>query len=109
MISIRDLVVSGLTAAVVGALPGWEVISREALRGRDSYAALGLTGANKPNGLEYRLRAHVPDKLPGYVPRTSDGLPLQLAQVTPEGWLALYASRSDAPANPRYQAALLCG
>ncbi len=109
MLSIRGVVVWGLAAAAVGAEPGLEVISREALRGRDSYAELGLTGANKPNGLQYRLRAHVPANLPAYVPRTMEGLPLQLAEATPEGWLALYASRPEAPANPRYRAALFAG
>lgn len=86
--------------------PGLEVVSREPLRGRSSYQALGLTGANKPNGLIYRLRAHVPAELPGGVPRVMDGLPLHLAQRAQGGWLALYASAPEGRANAGYRAAL---
>jgi hypothetical protein len=85
-----------------------QVIAREPLRGRGSYVALGLTGVNKPNGLEYRLRNGIPEKLPEYVPRLLDGLPIHVADATPEGWLALYASNIDprSDANQRYRAAL---
>jgi hypothetical protein len=88
--------------------PALQVIAREPLRGRLSFAALGLTGVNKENGLEYRLRNGIPEKLPEYVPRYLEGLPIHLAQATPEGWLALYASSIDARSdrNQRYRAAL---
>lgn len=61
----------------------------EPLNGR-GYAQLGLTGANKPNGLEYRLRREVPSNLPSYVKRELDGLQLFVADRTADGWLAFY-------------------
>ena len=61
----------------------------EPLNGR-GYAALGLTGANKPNGMEYRLRQSVPAGTPAYVPRSRDGLDLFIADSTADGWLAFY-------------------
>jgi len=113
---LRTLLFAAVTAAALpqpagaqtAAPPGLKVVSREPLRGRHSYAALGLTGANKPNGLQYRLRVDVPARLPASVPRELEGFPLQLAQATPEGWLALYVSSPDGPpnANSLYRAAL---
>jgi hypothetical protein len=61
----------------------------EPLNGR-GYAALGLTGANKPNGMEYRLRQSVPADRPAYVPAEMEGLQLFIADRTPDGWLAFY-------------------
>ncbi|HEX7239621.1 MAG TPA: hypothetical protein VF263_05120 [Longimicrobiaceae bacterium] len=65
------------------------LLSREPLGGRRP-AALGLTGANKPNGVEYRLRVSVPEETPAALPRTLDGLQLTVADPVPEGWLAFY-------------------
>ena len=61
----------------------------EPLNGR-GYAALGLTGANKPNGMEYRLRQTVPEPVPAFVAREMEGLQLFVADRTEEGWLAFY-------------------
>lgn len=61
----------------------------EPLDGR-GYAALGLSGANKPNGMEYRLRQEVPADRPAYVPAELDGLGLFIAEETADGWLAFY-------------------
>lgn len=61
----------------------------EPLNGR-GYGQLGLSGANKPNGMEYRLRQEVPSGLPAYVKRELDGLQLFIADRTPEGWMAFY-------------------
>ena len=63
---------------------------RESARGGDSFAALGLTGANKPNGLPYRLRQDVPQGVPAQVPREMDGLELWIAERTGDGWMAFY-------------------
>jgi hypothetical protein len=106
---IRAFLFAVLAASAAHAQsPALRVVSSEALRGRDSFEALGLTGANKPNGLAYRLRLDVPADLPAYVPRTVNGHGLQLAQSTPEGWLGLYVTAPDGPANgnPIYHAAL---
>lgn len=61
----------------------------EPLNGR-GYAQLGLTGANKPNGLEYRLRQEVPSRRPAYVAGELDGLQLFIADSTADGWMAFY-------------------
>jgi hypothetical protein len=61
----------------------------EPLNGR-GYAQLGLTGANKPNGLEYRLRQEVPSRRPAYVKAELDGLQLFIADSTSDGWMAFY-------------------
>ncbi|HEX6038054.1 hypothetical protein [Longimicrobium sp.] len=61
----------------------------EPLNGR-GYAALGLTGANKPNGLEYRIRQEVPADRPAYVRAELEGLQLFIADRTADGWLAFY-------------------
>jgi len=61
----------------------------EPLNGR-GYAQLGLSGANKPNGMEYRLRQEVPSTRPAYVEAELDGLQLFIADRTPEGWMAFY-------------------
>lgn len=61
----------------------------EPLNGRD-LRALGLTGANKPNGMEYRLRQEVPANRPAYVTGELDGLQLFIADRTADGWLAFY-------------------
>ncbi|HEX5724884.1 MAG TPA: hypothetical protein VFX98_05430 [Longimicrobiaceae bacterium] len=65
------------------------LVSQRPLGGA-GYAELGLTGENKPNGLEYRLRRSVPPELPGFVPRTRAGLELFIADRTADGWLAFY-------------------
>lgn len=61
----------------------------EPLNGR-GYAQLGLSGANKPNGLEYRLRQEVPSRRPAYVRAELDGLQLFIADSTADGWMAFY-------------------
>jgi hypothetical protein len=61
----------------------------EPLGGR-GYRQLGLTGANKPNGMEYRLRQEVPARRPAYVAAELDGLRLFIADSTAEGWTAFY-------------------
>lgn len=61
----------------------------EPLNGR-GYAQLGLSGATKPNGLEYRLRQEVPSRRPAYVRAELDGLQLFIADSTADGWMALY-------------------
>lgn len=73
------------------AAPDARLVRRRAepLNGR-GYAALGLTGANKPNGLEYRLRQSVPADRPAYVRAELDGLQLFIADRTADGWLAFY-------------------
>lgn len=54
------------------------------------YAQLGLTGANKPNGIEYRIRQQVPADRPAFVQTELDGLRLFVADRTADGWLAFY-------------------
>jgi hypothetical protein len=61
----------------------------EPLNGR-GYGQLRLSGANKPNGMEYRLRQQVPARRPAYVAAELDGLQLFIADSTPEGWMAFY-------------------
>ena len=61
----------------------------EPLNGR-GYVQLGLSGANKPNGLEYRLRQAVPSRRPAYVAAELDGLQLFIADSTADGWMAFY-------------------
>lgn len=61
----------------------------EPLNGR-GYAQLGLTGANKPNGLEYRVRQQVPSRRPAFVAAELDGLQLFIADSTADGWMAFY-------------------
>ncbi|HEU0055067.1 MAG TPA: hypothetical protein VFQ39_17895 [Longimicrobium sp.] len=56
----------------------------------DDLAALGLTGANKPNGAASRLRMGVPDGLPPAIQRMDGARELFLADSTEDGWLALY-------------------
>jgi hypothetical protein len=106
-------------APAASAAPGSEVaadgqqvtlrlISQRPKRSND-YAALGLTGVNKPNGVGYRLRADVPEKTPGFVPRAEDGLELFVADATADGWLAFYRTpmeRWEGAANPEFAAVL---
>lgn len=76
---------------------------------RNEYRLLGLSGANKPNGMEYRLRHSIPPETPVSIPRDLDGLELFIADPTPEGWLAFYREpleRMEAPRNPRFRAIL---
>jgi hypothetical protein len=61
----------------------------EALDGR-GYAQLGLSGANKPNGLEYRMRESIPARRPAYLWTELDGLRLFIADSTADGWMAFY-------------------
>jgi hypothetical protein len=61
----------------------------EPLNGR-GYAQLGLSGANKPNGLEYRLRQEVPAQRPAYLKAELDGLQLFIADSTADGWMGFY-------------------
>lgn len=80
----------------------------EPLNGR-GYAQLGLSGANKPNGLEYRLRQQAPAQRPAYVAAELDGLQLFIADSTPDGWMAFYRGPlGGAPnsANVAYRAVM---
>ncbi|HEX6070153.1 MAG TPA: hypothetical protein VFZ18_10015 [Longimicrobiaceae bacterium] len=75
----------------------------------DRFGSLGVTGVNKPNGLEYRLRQSIPDDTPPYVPRQAGAQVLWIADPVPEGWLALYRTPMDAAplwANGRFRAVL---
>ncbi len=75
----------------------------------EEFRRLNLTGANKPNGMEYRLRRSVPAAAPAFLPRHLDGLELFIADRVPEGWLGFYREpleRMEAPANPRFRAIL---
>lgn len=86
-----------------------EVLSSTPFTG-GSYAAAGVTGANKPEGMEYRLRRSVPHDLPAVVPRTWRGLELFIADPVPEGWLAFYRgplAGGPGPDNAEFRAALL--
>ena len=77
--------------------------------GTEGYAALGLSGVNKPNGREYRLRMGWPGKLPIYVPRTDGDLALYFADPTPDGWLVFYRTpteRSPSRANATFSVTL---
>lgn len=74
-----------------------------------SPAAHGLTGANKTNGIQYRLRQSVPTSTPAFVARTRDGLDLWIADPVAGGWLAFYREPLGAmhgSLNSRYRAAL---
>lgn len=74
-----------------------------------SPAAHGLSGANKPNGIQYRLRQSVPPSTPAFVPTTRDGLDLWIADPVDGGWLAFYREPLGAMSgslNSRYRAAL---
>jgi hypothetical protein len=64
-----------------------------------SYAALGLSGKNKPNGRIYRGRSHrhsgtgqwIGPDVPEEIPRVlSSGLELSILDDHPDGWLAFY-------------------
>lgn len=69
--------------------------------------ALGLTGVNKPNGIDQRYRQYVHPQLPAAVPREVEAMQLFIADATAEGWLAFYKGPlPEMPANARYQAAL---
>lgn len=74
----------------------------------DDFEALGLTGTNKPNGIQYRLRQSVPASTPDYVPRSRDGLELWISEAVEGGWLAFYRERLGSypgSLNSRYHAA----
>jgi len=80
----------------------------EPLNGR-GYGQLGLTGANKPNGMEYRLREAVPAHRPAYLRTELDGLRLFIADSTADGWMAFYRGPLEGGpdgANVRYRALL---
>lgn len=81
-----------------------ELVSRTAVAD-PSYRALGLTGENKPNGLEFRLRRSIPAHTPAWVPRMRGPLELFIADQTPDGWLAFYRTplaQMRGAANPRF-------
>lgn len=58
--------------------------------GLSVYERIGVTGANKPQGPEGRMRRSIPDDLPPFIFRDADGLELYVADETPDGWLAFY-------------------
>lgn len=73
------------------------------------YLRLGLSGVNKPEGPEYRLRRSVPSQTPLHVPREMEGLVLFIAEPTPEGWFAFYREpleRMEGARNPSFRAVL---
>jgi hypothetical protein len=75
----------------------------------DRFGSLGLSGSNKPNGPEYRLRQSVPDDTPPFVPRRIGSQILWIADPVSEGWLALYRTPMDAMTlweNGRFRAVL---
>lgn len=76
----------------------------------EDYAALGVSGDNKPNPVHQRLRMGYSGTLPPYVPPRLDGLDMMLADSTADGWLALYrtplAEWAGMSANGRYRAIL---
>ncbi len=75
-----------------GPAPSLREISNHPLSG--GYAALGLSGANKPNGLEYRLRRSVPASAPRFVPRRLGPLDLWIAEPASGGaWMGFYRSQ----------------
>jgi hypothetical protein len=81
-----------------------ELVSRTAVA-NPSYRSLGLSGENKPNGLEYRLRRSVPANTPAWLPRRRGPLELFIADPTPDGWLAFYRTplaQMRGAANPRF-------
>lgn len=85
-----------------------ELVSRTAVSS-PTFRSLGLTGANKPNGLQYRLRQSVPANTPPWVSRTRDGMELFIADETPDGWLGLYRTplaQMRGSRNPRFRAVL---
>lgn len=85
-----------------------ELVSRTAVNS-PTFRSLGLTGENKPNGLQYRLRQSVPANTPPWVSRTRDGMELFIADETPDGWLALYRTplaQMQGSRNPRFRAVL---
>ena len=68
-----------------------------------------LTGANKANGFDYRLRRDV-GGIPLVIPRVEGGLELFIADTVPEGWLTLYrtplAQGAGASRNGEYRVVL---
>lgn len=81
-----------------------ELVSRTAVS-NPTFRSLGLTGENKPNGLQYRLRQSVPANTPPWVSRTRDGLELFIAEETPDGWLGFYRTplaQVQGSRNPRF-------
>lgn len=100
--SVPPVVLSPAPPAVLRAL-GSEPV------GERSLAALGLTGREKPNGLEYRMRQSVPAALPSYVPRSLDGMELYIADPAEGGWVAFYRDPLSAGRlgpNARFRAVL---
>lgn len=68
-----------------------------------------VTGREKPNGMEYRLRHSVPPETPAAIPRALDGLELWIADPSPEGWLAFYRTplaQAQLGPNARFRAVL---
>lgn len=81
-----------------------ELVSRTAVS-NPTFGSLGLSGENKPNGLQYRLRQTVPANTPPWVSRTRDGLELFIAEETPDGWLGFYRTplaQMRGSSNPRF-------
>ncbi|HEX8391669.1 MAG TPA: hypothetical protein VF665_04850 [Longimicrobium sp.] len=72
-------------------------------------SALGLSGREKANGPDYRLRESVPRNLASSVPRTLDGLQLFIADPAEGGWVAFYRdplSAGELGRNARFRAVL---
>jgi hypothetical protein len=68
------------------------LVSQRRIGGMDEPRTVGLTGANRQNGRNYRFRESFPHDLPEYVEREVDYLPLAIADSTADGWLAFYRS-----------------
>lgn len=61
----------------------------------DILAEFGLTGINKPNGFQYRLRYFIHPEKPGFIPDTMNGLKLFILDKTGNSWLCFYRSYLD--------------
>ena len=90
------------------------VLSRTDIAPDTGYAALGLTGENKPNGRIYRLRQSQAPGLPAFVPQVLDNQALVIADRVNRtdpggpGWLCLYKGPyPEGDANCRYTALLV--
>lgn len=81
----------------------------DSIEGQRSARELGLSGHNKPNGIQYRLRESVPGDTPEFIPRSMGDLTLWVADRVDDGWLAFYREplgSNPGSLNSRYHATL---
>lgn len=88
---LATLAVGDVQAQTPGAVR-LRLVSQRRIGGMETPRALGLTGANRQNGRNYRFRETFSQDLPEYVLRDVDHLPLSIADSTADGWLAFYRS-----------------